>query len=62
MTADWRRSTRCSSESACVEVAIEPGRVQMRNSQRPDAVVEFDADEWATFLNGVTEGEFRAPQ
>jgi len=74
----WHRSSRCSSESACAEVAwtrstgcesgscaevaAEPDRVLVRNSRRPHVVVEFDAAEWAAFLNGVTEGEFRVPQ
>lgn len=53
----WRRSSRCDSGS-CVDVAIEPGRVLVRNSQRPGTVVEFDADEFAALVAGIKAGEF----
>lgn len=54
----WRRSTRCGSGS-CAEVVVESGRVLVRNSRRPDVVVEFDRDEWTAFLAGAEAGEFQ---
>ena len=54
----WRRSSRCDTGS-CVEVDLTPDRVRVRNSQAPDVVVEFDAEEWAAFVAGVEVGEFR---
>ena len=54
---NWRTSSRCDTGS-CVAVALEPDRVLVRNSQRPDVVVEFDTKEWAAFIHGAKEGEF----
>jgi len=54
----WRRSSRCSSESACVEVLVEPGHVSLRSTQQRDRIVRFTADEWAAFAEGVRAGEF----
>ena len=53
----WRTSSSCDT-GTCVAVVIEPDRVLVRNSQRPDVVVEFDAAEWTAFINGAKEGEF----
>ena len=56
---DWRRSTRCGSES-CVEVAISSGKAYIRSSKdgAGDAYLLFDADEWRSFLMGVRNNEF----
>lgn len=52
----WTRSTYCD----CAEVAVKPDQVLVRNSQRPDVVVEFDVDEWTAFIHGAQMGEFDA--
>lgn len=52
---NWRRA--CES-NACVEVGAGGDRILVRNSTRPDLVVEFTPVEWAAFLAGVRRGEF----
>ena len=49
----WRRSSRCESHN-CVEVALIPGRVLIRNSYAPDAgVVEVSRRAWRAFVVGL---------
>ncbi|HZN17253.1 MAG TPA: DUF397 domain-containing protein [Micromonosporaceae bacterium] len=56
---DWRRSRRCEAGS-CVEVALTGNDVAVRDSKNPDGpVLRFSMDEWAAFLGGVEEGDFR---
>lgn len=52
----WRRP-RCEA-SACVEVLQDYGSVIVRSSKRPEELIVFDTDEWATFLVGVKNGDF----
>lgn len=42
----------------CVEVHGDGDRVLVRNSTKPEIVVEFTREEWLTFLDGVRRGEF----
>lgn len=53
----FERSSFCDA-GGCVEVARESGRVHVRHSRTPDAVLSFSADEWAAFLAGADQGEF----
>lgn len=54
----WRKSTR-SSEEHCVEVAFAGQAVLTRDSKRPaDAVLEFSADDWSAFLDGLRTDRF----
>lgn len=53
----WKRSSRCS-DSACVEVARHGDVVRVRNSSRPDRVIEFSGDEWTVFREAFLRGEF----
>jgi hypothetical protein len=55
----FRKSSACAS-SACVEVAIEKGRVHLRNSKSASKTLMFDVDEWTAFVAGVRSGEFEA--
>jgi len=57
----WRKSSRCES-SACVEVAIGDGDVEVRNSTDPATTLTFSPDEWAVFIAGVKAGEFDGDQ
>lgn len=41
-----------------VEIAKRPGAVLIRNSARPDLVLEFSLSEWYAFCAGVSDGEF----
>jgi hypothetical protein len=57
-TATWRKSS-WSGANGCVEVAVVGDRVAVRDSKdRRGPVLLFTADEWASFLGGVRDGEF----
>lgn len=56
----WRRSRYCEgANSTCVEVAVGPGDVGVRDSKNPiGPVLVFSTEEWQTFVRSVREGEF----
>jgi len=60
--ATFRKAGDCSDKS-CVEVAITPDVIGVRdskdNGQGP--VLAFTLDEWTTFLAGAQRGEFDLP-
>lgn len=59
--AMWRKSSR-SGANGCVEVALDPAEVAVRDSKHRDGpVLRFDAHEWEAFLAGVRNGEFEQP-
>jgi hypothetical protein len=48
-----------SGPNGCVEVAIRPDGVAVRDDKHREGVVlEFSPSEWAAFLHGVKNGEF----
>jgi hypothetical protein len=55
----WRISSFCG-ESGCVEVAVLPDLVAVRDSKREDdsPVLTFTPSEWEAFVSGVKGGEF----
>lgn len=54
----WRMASFCHP-SGCVEVAIEPDSVYVRNSRRPaQEPLVFDHAEWKAFVLGVRNNEF----
>ena len=56
----WRKSTR-SDEGNCVEVSPSDSgtHVGVRDTKDPSGpVLEFDRDEWATFIDEVRTGRF----
>lgn len=59
MDNTWRKPSRCDNSGPnCAQVRrTAGGTVQIRNSQRPDAVVEFTEDEWRAFTP-VADTEF----
>ncbi|HYK66805.1 MAG TPA: DUF397 domain-containing protein [Streptosporangiaceae bacterium] len=60
MSYQWRRSTKCSTNS-CVEVSDLPeGWKAVRDSKagRTGPVLLFTAEEWNTFARAVKAGEF----
>lgn len=49
----WRRSRRSGTQGQCVEVAITPDAILVRNSRHPDGpVLRFTRAEWLAFLGG----------
>jgi hypothetical protein len=55
----WRKSTRSSGTAECVEAAVVPGAVLVRDSKDPDGpMLRFTPSGWAAFLAGVRAGEF----
>lgn len=60
LTEQWRRSERSNTNGACVEARLtENGTIQMRNSRHAAGeILEFTAQEWDAFLDGVHNGEF----
>lgn len=54
---NWIKASDCEG-AACVQVALEPGEVLVRNSTIPGEVVWFVPDEWRLFIEGVKRGEF----
>jgi hypothetical protein len=56
---NWKVSSRCLS-SGCVETRAADGRVEMRQTDNPDAVASFTPDDWAEFIARVKAGEFDA--
>ncbi|WP_304452347.1 DUF397 domain-containing protein [Nocardiopsis sp. YSL2] len=49
----WHTSSYSSGEGSCVEVS-EGDRVLVRDTQnRPLGHIEYSADAWTTFLDGV---------
>jgi hypothetical protein len=56
---NWRRSRRCSGGS-CIEVAKDGDRYLIRNSRHTEAApLQVDAAEWAAFVGGVGDGDFK---
>jgi uncharacterized protein DUF397 len=54
----WRRSSRCD-HGQCVEVALLPTRVVMRDSKDPGgSVLNFDRETWTGFVGSLRDGEF----
>ena len=46
----------------CVEVAVKPQGVAVRDSRnRAQGMLFFTHDEWAAFLGGVKNGKFDSP-
>jgi len=54
----WRKASFCAA-SGCVEVAIEPDSVYVRNSRNPgQEPLIFDHAEWNAFILSVRNNEF----
>lgn len=59
----WRRSSRCATESACVEVSfLDNGMIGIRDGKLPagSPYLAVGRDSWLAFLRGVKVGEFGA--
>lgn len=58
----WRKSTISQGSGDCVEIALTPEAVFVRNSRYPRGpMLSFSLSEWTAFLMGAQRGEFDAP-
>lgn len=54
----FKRSSKCDS-GTCIEVAVTPEGVYIRNSQEPNKVLWSSLEEWRDFRKGIVEkGDF----
>jgi hypothetical protein len=55
----WKKSSRSSTSTNCVEVALVPGVTAVRDSKDPDAGhLTFAPAAVSEFLNGVKSGQY----
>lgn len=58
-TARWRKSSRSTNTSNCVEVAYAQDAVAVRDSKDPDGpALAVPSAEWGAFLAHAKRGEF----
>jgi uncharacterized protein DUF397 len=57
--AQWRKSSFSGYNGDCVEVAILPNAIAVRDSKNPTGpVLVFTPAEWDAFTRGVVDGQF----
>lgn len=62
---EWRKATRSGNNGACVEVGrLDDHTIGVRDSKDHGhgPILRFTHAEWATFLDGVANGEFNLHQ
>jgi uncharacterized protein DUF397 len=59
LDATWRKSTRSSTNGACVEVRRTMSSVEVRDTKdRNGPVLSFSTEQWGGFVAGLHNGEF----
>ncbi|MEV0727758.1 DUF397 domain-containing protein [Polymorphospora sp. NPDC050346] len=54
----WFTSSRSAGNGQCVEVAVVPGVVAVRDSKDPHSpILRFDAGTWQNFVTSVRSGD-----
>ncbi|MGH3901087.1 MAG: DUF397 domain-containing protein [Pseudonocardiaceae bacterium] len=57
--ATWRASSRSNADQACVEVAVVPGRVGVRDSKdRTGPALLVPPPSWRAFVGDLQRGGF----
>lgn len=57
----WRTSSYTSNGANCVEVAVTPWLVGVRDTKaRGDGTLEFDSGRWTDFLHALKTGHHAA--
>ncbi|MGH3930342.1 MAG: DUF397 domain-containing protein [Pseudonocardiaceae bacterium] len=57
--AVWRTSSRSTADRDCVEVAVVPGRVGVRDSkERSGPALVLSPSAWRAFVGDLQRGEF----
>ncbi|MFI5915429.1 DUF397 domain-containing protein [Dactylosporangium sp. NPDC051541] len=54
---DWRKSSLCEAGN-CIEVAWADTEILIRDSQRPEQVLQVSRSDWDAFASGVARGDF----
>ncbi len=57
--ANWRKSSYSSNSGNCVEAALLPDMIAVRDSKNPDGpALVLDRNDWAAFIGGIRAGDF----
>lgn len=57
-TLEWRKSTRCGEQGQCVEVAVMPDAVLVRDGKDPDGPhLRVDHATWRDFVAALRAGD-----
>jgi len=58
----WFTSSRSSPAGHCVEMAVQPGAVEVRDSKnRTAGTLRFTSESWREFVAAVRSGQFDRP-
>jgi hypothetical protein len=59
----WRKASKSVGNGACVEVAMAPDRVAIRDSKNPGgAILTSSRSVWRSFLEGMKNAGYDLPR